>query len=168
MMVDSSYQHNPVANGRLDDVDQAILHELQADGRITNAELARRINLSQPATHARTRRLEQQGLISRYVALLDRERVGYDMLCFVRVTLEKHQPEPVERFRAVVQEMPEVLECYHVTGDFDYLLKVAIRNRKDLERFLIDRLTSTPGIARVYTSLVLNEVKFTTALPVEG
>lgn len=150
---------------QLDDVDKAILEALQNDGRISNAELARRVNLSPPATHARVRRLEQRGYIDRYVTLLDREKAGFDMLCFVRVSLARHQPEEVDRFRAFVLKMPEVLECYHVTGDFDYMLKVVIHNRKDLERFLVARLTSIPGVARVYTSLVLNEVKSTTVLP---
>ena len=140
---------------------------LQGNGRISNADLARRINLSPPATHARLKRLEQQGYIHHYVALLDRAKMGYDMLCFVNISLQIHQPEQVARFRAAVHEMPEVLECHHVTGEFDYLLKIAVRNRQELERFIMNRLTPVPGIARIYTSLVLTEVKGTTALPVE-
>lgn len=142
-----------------------MLKILQEDGRISNVELARRINLSQPAAYARRRRLEKRGLVRQYVALLDREKVGYDMLCFVRVSLEKHQTQSVEQFRQAVQQMPEVLACYFVTGDFDYLLKVVVRNREDLERFLVQTLTPTPGVAHVYTNLVLSEVKAGTALP---
>lgn len=149
----------------LDDLDKAILEALQSDGRLTHAELARRIHLSPPAAYARVKRLEQEGYIRGYVALLDRERAGFDMICFVRVSLAMHQPEQVEHFRAAVQQMPEVMECHHVTGDFDYLLKVVVRNRKDLERFLVERLTPTPGVARLYTSLALDEVKATTSLP---
>ena len=89
------------------------------------------------------------------------------MLCFVNISLQLHQPEQVEAIREAIRGMPEVLECYHVTGEFDYLLKVVIKNRKDLERFVIDRLTSVPGVARIHTSLVLNQVKSTTELPVE-
>lgn len=155
------------AKPRLDDLDRLILQTLQENGRISNADLARTINLSAPATHARIKRLEQEGFIDRYVALLDHEMAGFNMLCFVRVGLEKHQMAPVETFRAAVQQMPEVLECYFITGDADYLLKVAVRNREDLEHFLVDRLTPTPGVARVYTSLVLTEVKSTTALPLD-
>ncbi len=151
----------------LDNLDRAILHALQTNGRMSNVELAQRINLSPPATHARIKRLEQRGYIRQYTALLDQEKVGYDMLCFVHISLQLHQPEQVEGIRAAIREMPEVLECYHVTGEFDYLLKVVIKNRKDLERFVIDRLTSVPGVARIHTSLVLNEVKSTTELPVE-
>ncbi|HEY54264.1 MAG TPA: Lrp/AsnC family transcriptional regulator [Caldilineae bacterium] len=151
----------------LDELDKSILSILQRDGRISNADLARRISLSQPATHARLRRLEERGYIDSYVALLDREQVGFDMLCFVRVSLKRHQIEHVEQFRAAVQKMPEVMECHFVTGDFDYLLKVVVRNRKELERFLVRKLTPAPGVARVYTNLVLSEVKSTTTLPLE-
>ena len=155
------------SHSTLDNVDRAILHALQTDGRMSNVELAQRINLSPPATHARIKRLEQRGYIRQYVALLDQEKVGYDMLCFVHISLQLHQPDQVEGIREAIRGMPEVLECYHVTGEFDYLLKVVIKNRKDLERFVIDRLTSVPGVARIHTSLVLNQVKSTTELPVE-
>lgn len=150
----------------LDEIDRMILRILQGEGRISNADLARMINLSPPATHARLRRLEESGCIRRYVALLDPEKLGYDMICFVHVSLQLHQPEQVENFRAAVSEIPEMLECHHVTGDYDYLLKVAIRNRKDLERFVIERLTPIPGVARIQTSLALSEVKSSTALPI--
>ena len=119
----------------LDELDVAILRELQSDGRISNVELARHINLSPPATHSRTKRLEEQGFIRQYVALLDMEKVGYDMLCFVSVSLQLHKLEELDSFRAIMSELPEVLGCYHVTGEFDYLLKVVVRNRQDLREF---------------------------------
>jgi len=149
----------------LDETDLAILRELQADGRISNVELAQRINLSPPATHTRLKRLQEQGTIRQYVALVDQEQLGYDMICFVNISLSLHQVEELESFRAVINEMPQVLECYHVTGEFDYLLKVVVRNRKDLQRFVVQELTPIHGVARIYTSLVLSEVKSTTALP---
>ncbi len=149
----------------LDDSDRAILQIIQGQGRISNADLARQIHLSPPATHARLRRLEEIGLIDDYVARLNRERLGYDMLCFVHVSLQLHQFEHVQQFRLAVMGMPEVLECCHVTGEFDYLLKVVIRNRQDLERFIVRQLTPLPGVARIHTSLVLSEVKSTTRLP---
>jgi DNA-binding Lrp family transcriptional regulator len=157
---------NPVSV-TLDETDLAILRILQADGRISNADLARQISLSPPATYARVRRLEEQGLIRRYVALLDPELAGYDLLCFVHVSLQLHQSQQVEGFKEAIRQMPEVLECHHVTGDYDYLLKVALRNRKDLERFAVERLTPVSGVARIHTSLVLRVVKETTALPLE-
>ncbi len=150
----------------LDDVDKAILRILQTDGRISNVELARRINLSPPATHARLRRLEQDGVIREYTAVLNRERVGFDLLCFIHVSLALHQLAQVEGFRQAIRQMPEVLECHFVTGEYDYLLKVAVHNRKDLERFVVDQLTPLPGVARIHTSVVFTEVKSTTALPI--
>ena len=152
--------------GSLDEIDRLILQALQENGRISNADLARQTNLSPPAIHARLRRLEQQGFIQRYVALVDRESVGYDMLCFINVAIQAHQPEAIAKFRDALRQMPEVLECHHVTGEYDYLLKVVIRNRKDLERFVMDQLTPIPGISRIHTSLALSEVKATTALPI--
>jgi DNA-binding Lrp family transcriptional regulator len=151
----------------IDEIDGSILEILQAEGRLSNVDLAKRINLSPPATHARLRRLEELGFIRQYAALLDREKAGFDMLCFVHISLQLHQPRQVEEVRAAVRQIPEVLECHHVTGEYDYLLKVVIRNRKDLERFVLERLTPIPGIARIHTSLVLSEVKNTTQLPLE-
>jgi Lrp/AsnC family leucine-responsive transcriptional regulator len=151
----------------IDKLDTNILEILQTAGRISNAELARRVNLSPPATLARVRRLEENGYIERYVALVDRRKIGYDMFCFVRVSLQLHDTEQVTGFREAVQQMPEVMECHHVTGDYDYILKVVAHNTKDLEDFLINRLTPIPGVARIYTSLVLNEVKSSTRIPIE-
>lgn len=152
----------------LDEKDRILLQLLQRDARVTNAELARQINLSPPGLQKRLRRLEDAGVIQQYVTLVDREAVGYDMLCFVQVTLQRHEPEAVGRFRAVVQDMPEVLECYHLTGEYDYLLKVVVRNRKHLERFLIETLTPVPGMDKIRTSLVLSEIKATTAVSLEA
>ena len=151
----------------LDSIDKSILKLLQADGRMSNADLARKVNLSAPATYARVKRLEEEEYIRRYAALLDFDKAGYDLLCFVHVSLQLHQSQQVEEFKRSIIQMPEVLECHHVTGDYDYLLKVVIRNRKDLERFAVERLTPIPGVARIHTSLVLSEIKFTTELPLE-
>ena len=152
----------------LDALDQRILDELQKDARISNAELARRVNLSPPATHARVKRLEEKETIQQYVALLDRQRTGYDMLCFVRVSLQLHDLAQVIGFHEAVRKIPEVLECHHVTGDYDYLLKVVAHNTEDLENFLVNRLTPIPGIAQIHTSLVLREVKNSTILPLKS
>lgn len=151
----------------LDDVDKQILAALQQDSAISNAELARRISLSPPAVHARIKRLEELGYIKQYVALLNREMLGYDMLCIVSVTLQLHQPEQIDRFHEAVRQMPEVLECYFLTGDHDYLLKVVVRNRKALEKFLMEKLTRVPGVSRVSTSVVLGEIKQTLSLPLD-
>jgi DNA-binding Lrp family transcriptional regulator len=150
----------------LDDLDFSILRCLQENGRLSNVDLATQINLSPPATYTRLKRLERQGYIRNYVALLDWKQMGYDMICFINISLQMHQPEEVEKFRQRISRLPEVLECHHVTGEFDYLLKVAIKNRDDLDRFVMKQLTPIPGIARIYTSLALNEIKATTALPI--
>lgn len=152
----------------IDELDDAILTILQQEGRISNVDLAARVNLSPPAVHARLKRLEQQGIIRQYVALLDRERIGFDMLCFINVSLQLHQQEHVDNFRRLMLAMPQVLECHHLTGEYDYLLKVAVRNRKELEQFVVNQLTPIPGIARIHTSLVLTEIKSTTALPLDS
>lgn len=149
----------------LDETDKAILAMLQADGRISNAAIARRVELSAPATHARVKRLEEVGVIRQYVTLLDRETMGYDMVCFINVSLQLHQFDAIERFKQLVLDMPEVLECHHVTGEFDYLLKAVFRNRDQLQQFVVDRLTPIPGMARINTSLVFTEIKATTELP---
>ena len=151
----------------LDEIDTIILRELQADSSISNVELARRVQLSPPATHTRVKRLEQLGFIRQYTALLDNEKLGYDMICFITVSLQIHQPDEVHSFRDLMLEMPEVQECYHLTGDYDYILKVAMRNRQELQQFLMDKLTPIPYIARLHTRLVLTEIKNSTALPLE-
>jgi DNA-binding Lrp family transcriptional regulator len=154
-------------NLMLDDLDKALLRALQADGRLSNVELARKISLSPPATHTRLKRLEKDGYIRQYSAVVDREKAGYDLLCFIHISLQMHQVEQVDKFREATHHMPEVLECHHITGEYDYLLKVALKNRKDLERFVVDKITPIPGVARIHTSLVLAEVKSTTALPLD-
>lgn len=154
-------------NTMLDHVDKSLLRALQVDGRLSNVELARKINLSPPATHSRLRRLEKDGYIRQYTAVVDREKAGYDLLCFIHISLQMHQVTQVEKFREATRKMPEVLECHHITGEYDYLLKVALRNRKDLESFVVGKITPIPGVARIHTSLVLVEVKSTMALPLE-
>lgn len=151
----------------MDEKDRQLLKHLQGDARLTNTELARRVELSPPGLQRRLRKLEDSGVIEQYVTLLDREAVGFDMLCFVQVTLLRHEPDSIQRFKEIVQDMPEVLECHHITGEFDYLLKVIVRNREHLEKFLVEKLTPVPGMDKIRTSLVLREIKTTTNLPIE-
>ncbi|UCG23296.1 MAG: Lrp/AsnC family transcriptional regulator [Chloroflexota bacterium] len=152
---------------KLDATDRQLLGLLQSTARMTHAELARRIDLSPPGVQKRLRKLEENGVVDGYVTLVDREAVGFDMLCFVQVTLRRHEPEAVHRFREIVQTLPEVMECHHITGEYDYLLKVIVRNRKHLERFLVETLTPIPGMDKLRTSLVLSEIKNTTAVPLD-
>lgn len=154
-------------NKHLDEKDRALLKHLQVDARITNTELAKRVELSAPGLQKRVRKLEELGVIERYATLLNRETLGFDMLCFVQVTLQRHEPEAIRRFKEIVQSMSEVMECYHVTGEYDYLLKVVVRNRKHLEQFLVEKLTPIQSMDTIRTSLVLSEIKATTAVPLE-
>lgn len=154
-------------NMALDSVDKSLLRALQLDGRLSNVQLAKKISLSPPATHSRLRRLEKGGYVRQYTAVVDRDKAGYDLLCFIHISLQMHKVEQVEKFREATRRMPEVLECHHITGEYDYLLKVVLKNRKDLERFVVDKITPIPGVARIHTSLVLTEVKATMALPLE-
>ena len=148
----------------LDNIDISILDILQQDGRMSFSDLARQVNLSQPAVYNRVKRLEKLGLIRNYVALLDRELIGYDLLCFIHINIQAHSYERISEFREAVLSLPQVSECHHLTGTFDYLLKVSLRNRTNLEQFVVEKITSLPGVNRVQTSIVLSEVKSTTAL----
>jgi DNA-binding Lrp family transcriptional regulator len=97
--------------------------------------------------------------------LPDLQPLREDMLCFIQISLQLHQVEQVMHFRTAIQQLPEVLECHHVTGEYDYLLKVVVRNRQELERLVMEKLTPLPGVARIHTSLVFSEIKASTALP---
>ena len=147
-----------------DELDVAILEELQRNGRISVADLARKIHLSQPAVHNRLRRLERQGVIRQYVALLDREIIGYDLLCFVQISFQAHSHDQINTLQDIISQMPPVLECFRLIGNFDLILKIAVQGRKELDEFIGGHLAKVPGIDRIQTSIVLNEIKSTTAL----
>lgn len=149
----------------LDETDVQILHLLQNDGRITNAELAKRVGLSPPSVLQRVRALEKSGLIRTYVALLDPERLGLRITALVMISLSLHQEQPIERFRRSIQEIPEITECYHVSGDFDFLLKVVVRDMRAYEVFLREKLSKIKGIGKITTNFVLATTKQTTQIP---
>ena len=153
---------------RLDDLDRRLLELLQQDGRATSVELARRLGLSPPGLQRRLRRLEAAGVVRGYTALVDRASVGLDLLCFVEVKLAHHRPDCVARFRDEVQSIPEVLECHYLTGESDYLIKIVVPNHKALETVLFEGLMRIDGVDRIHTSIVVNEVKASTALPLGG
>lgn len=150
----------------LDNLDKIILRELQQDARISNADLARSVGLSPSATLTRVKRLEESEYIKKYATEINRQKIGYDLLCFVSVSLQRHQVSQVEHFHEAIQEMPEVVECHHLTGNHDYLLKVVAKNTADLEHFLVHRLTPIDGVDRIQTSVVLSEVKSSSAIPI--
>ena len=149
----------------LDKTDKFILNVLQEDGRISNSDLAKRVHLSPPATLARVKRLEQEGYVKGYVSILNREKTGHDTICFISVSLELHQPDKLRQFFEAVRLLPQVQECHHLTGESDYLLKVVLKNNREMEDFISNTLLPMPGMSRVHTSVVLKEIKSSTAIP---
>ena len=151
----------------LDRFDNAILTELQRDGRISNVELAGLVSLSESACLRRVRALEQTGLIERYVALLDQKEAGLPGTVFVHIALRREEQSQLAAFEAAVQDIPEVMECYLMTGEFDYLLRVVIADMADFERLHSESLTRLPGVARVNSSVAIRTVRKTTELPLQ-
>ncbi len=151
----------------LDQTDRRILAHLQAHGRATNLELAEAVHLSPAQCNRRHRRLEDRGVVKRYEARLDATQVGLGVLAFVHVTMERGHIREVVKFRDVVSSLAQVQECYAVTGDFDYVLKVVARDLKALSDFLLGTLAQLPGVNGVRSSVCLDEVKCTSALPLD-
>lgn len=149
---------------KLDRIDCAILNRLQQNGKLTNVQLAELVGLSESACLRRVRSLEENGVIDRYVMLVNRQIIGKPDNVFVRVTLDGQQREKLASFEDAVQGVPEIMECFLMSGDFDYLLKVAIRDNSDYVA-LHNRLTSLPGVLRVQSSYALRSVKQTTEIP---
>jgi len=149
----------------LDAIDRRILARLQDNARLTNVELAEAVGLSPSPCLRRVRELEQSGTIRRYVALLDPTAIGLPVSVFVNVTLERQVETALERFEAAILKRPEVMECYLMTGDADYLLRVVTADLSAYERFLVEHLTRVPGVASIKSSFALKQVKYRTALP---
>ncbi len=149
----------------LDATDLKILSELQDNARIANVELADRVHLSPSPCLARVKNLERSGLISRYVTLLDAAAVGLTVSVFVQVRLEKQIESALETFEKAIAKRPEVMECYLMTGDSDYLLRVVVRDLPALERFIVQFLSKVPGVSSIRSSFALKQVKYKTALP---
>lgn len=152
---------------QLDKMDRQVLRLLQENSRMSSAELARQVNLSAPGLQKRLKKLEQNGIIDRYVTLINRQALGLDLLCFAQVSLTHHQPECMNHFCDRVQGLTEVLECHHLVGEFDYLLKFVVVNHQHLEKLLREKISPIPGVDKIRTSIVLNEVKASTSLPLD-
>jgi Lrp/AsnC family transcriptional regulator, leucine-responsive regulatory protein len=150
---------------RLDRIDIAILQQLQQNARITNAELARAVNLSPTPCFNRVRALEKLGLFRQQVTLLDAGALGLRINVFIQVSLEKQVEDALRRFEQEVGERPEVMECYLMTGDADYLLRVVVPDMQSLERFIVQWLTKIPGVSNIRSSFALKQVRYKTALP---
>lgn len=154
-----------MAEIELDRTDLRILDVLQREGRLPNQDVAERVSLSPAPCLRRIKRLEQAGVIRRYVALLDPEPLGLGLLAFVSVKLEKRGKMPMEDFGARVQAWPEVLACHAMTGEMDYLLSVRVENLQHFSRFVMGQLLRQPGVVDVKSSFVLQTIKETTVLP---
>ena len=151
---------------RLDAVDRQILRELQADGRLSNVDLAERVRLSPSPCLRRVKSLEERGYIRGYMAVLDRARVNRGMYVHVMVSLTSQRQETLETFERAVADLPEVLECYLMAGESDYLLAVAVADLDAYQRFFRERLGEVPGVASLRSLISMKTVKYTTALPV--
>ncbi|MDI4656400.1 MULTISPECIES: Lrp/AsnC family transcriptional regulator [Xanthobacter] len=150
---------------RLDAIDRKILAALQRDGRMSIADLADEVGLSPSPCLRRVRALEEDGLISRYVAVLDQRKAGLPVSVFVSIKLERQKEEALDAFSAAIRTWPEVLECYLMTGQRDYLLRVVAADLDAYERFLKQKLTRLEGIASIESSFSLEQVKYSHVLP---
>jgi DNA-binding Lrp family transcriptional regulator len=149
----------------LDRFDKLILRALQRDGRMSNKQLAQQVHLSESACLRRVRALEESGMIDRYVAMLSQARAGMPGNVLVHIGLHREEQSELAAFEKAVQEIPEVMECYLMTGEFDYLLRVVVVDMADFERIHKDELTRLPGVARVNSSVAIRTVLKRTELP---
>jgi Lrp/AsnC family transcriptional regulator, leucine-responsive regulatory protein len=149
----------------LDRTDLRILELMQQHGRLSNQEIAERVALSPSPCLRRIRRLEELGVIRGYVALLDPKKLGLGLLAYVSIKLEKRGKMPMDEFKARVQTWPEVVACYAMTGEMDYLLRVHVGDLEHFSRFVMERLLKQPGVVDVKSSFALERIKDTTALP---
>lgn len=152
----------------LDETDLRILSVLQHEGNISNVELARRVHLSPSPCLARVKALEASGLIRQHVALLDAHRLGLHLNVFISVSLKRQDRASLEAFEANVCDREEVMECYLMTGDADYLLRVVVPDIGALERFIIEKLSPMPEVEKIRSSFTLKQVRYKTALPLPG
>ncbi len=151
---------------QLDEKDYEILTILQKDGRITNAELANRVSLSPPSVLQRVRHLERAGFITGYAAHLDAEKLNLKVKVLALVSLALHQEQSIDRFIHSFDEIPEVVECHHVSGEFDFLLKIVVEDMRHYEILLREKILRINGVGQIKSSFVLASPKDTTALPI--
>ena len=156
------------AKTALDRIDIRILSELQNNGRLTITDLAERVGLSASPCLRRVKLLEERGIISGYVAVVDQNSVGLEVNVFASIRLERQREEELERFNYAVKQWPEVMECYLMTGTRDYLMRVVVGSLGEYERFIKDKLSRLDGVASIESSFALSRVKHTTIVPIGG
>ena len=153
---------------QLDRTDRRILNTLQQSGRISNVELSRQINLSPTPCLERVKRLEADGFINQYVALLNPLKVDKKLCAYIEISLTSTTTEALAQFNQQMQSLPEVQECQMVAGGFDYLIKIRVSDMQDYQRFLGEKLATIAGISQTHTYVVINEIKSVTAIPVDN
>ena len=151
---------------KLDEIDRRIVQALQADGRISVQELAGKVGLSPSPCARRVRLLEEAGIIEGYVAIVNQEKLGLPVSVFASIKLERQREDELDRFSQAVARWPEVVDCYLMTGQRDYLLRIVVRDLPAYERFLKDKLTRLDGVASIESSFALGQVKRSSALPI--
>ncbi|MGN7823986.1 Lrp/AsnC family transcriptional regulator [Chitinophaga varians] len=147
----------------LDKTDRRILEVLQENARLNTKEIAHRIGLSVTPTYERLKKIEKMGVIRNYVTLLHPEKIGKTLVAFCNVSLQLHSQPLLKKFELAISQMEEVMECYHVAGTFDYLLKVVVDDMRRYQHFLTNKLAAIENIAQVHSSFVMTEIKHTTA-----
>ena len=165
LMNDMSPKASPSAF-ELDTRDKTILRLLQDNGRMTNSELAERVHLSASACLRRVKQLEDSGLIKSFAMLLDEKIAGFPGVAYISVTLDQQGRASLDRFEKAVMQFDEVLECYLLAGNYDYLVRVAYKNTADLERIHTEIITQLPGVTRVQSTMTLRTIKRTSSLPI--
>ena len=153
---------------KLDEIDRRILAELQRDSKLTNVELAAKVGLSASPCLARVRQLERDGILKGYVALVSPEALGLTITVFIQITLERQAEKTLEVFETRIRAFPEVMECYLMTGDSDYLVRLVVPDVAALQEFIMRDLTTIPGVANIRSSFALKQVTYKTALPLPG
>jgi Lrp/AsnC family transcriptional regulator, leucine-responsive regulatory protein len=152
----------------MDNLDIRILRELQADGALSNVELAKRVGLSPSPCLARVKALQDSGVIRQYVALADAAKLGLGLNVFISISLKTQSKDALARFEQGIARQHEVMECYLMTGDEDYLIRAVVKDIPALERFILDKLTPIAEIEKIRSSLALKQVRYQTALPLEA
>lgn len=150
----------------LDQIDRTLLKLLQQDCKQTNKALSNALGLSVTAVYERIKKLENQGIISNYVALLDKEKIEKSFIAFCHIKLIQHTQDYVVKFEREVAKLDEVLECYHTSGDYDYILKVVVEDMKAFREFMVKKLTKIDHIGSTHSMFMINEVKHTTIISI--
>ena len=152
---------------KLDDIDRKILNILQERGRITNANLAAEVGLSPPPMLERVKKLEKNGVINKYVALLDPKMVDKATIVFVSLTVARHRLKSFDQVNQELNKFPEVLEIFHISGEEDYMIKVVVKGIQEYEQFLLKKLATIPAISRIKSNVVLSTIKYSTKIPID-